>query len=765
MSSFLENPLVHAAACQDPELVSGPFINIAPERQEEVRELFERTKERQAQNINLATAFMQFAKRLTAEAKGICLEPFYAEIPELLRGYAELVYDYFDRPSVRIMESLLYQSSFYDVSLQSFGIRRLREDRQRPFIVNTPRLRDRHEIEWNLPFESGQVDELFKLDTEPQSLSHIVDTLGATTTDFKILEPFLSEELNPKLSVWRDKKIRIRNFGHASVFVEWNGVSILTDACIPVTPIQGGLPRLSFCDLPERIDFVVITHNHHDHYDFESLLRIRHRVQCLVVPRSYGILYGDLSLKLLSQKLGFRHVIELDTLETVEFPGGEIVGVPFFGEHADLSLGKMAYVVRCDKEKILFAADSDCLDPRVYEQVRKSIGPVQTVFLSTEGRGAPLSWVTGPLLPQPPRPEIDRQRRYHACDARRALMLLEALGSKRVYVYAMGLEPWAEHLLGSLTTEDSDRWKESDDLLSFSRGRGFVSAERLFGKTTIYLNGSTSISSVPNGERTDDESRRAYWERRFTGAKHLDVENGATTSLSEGAHVIVKHLQLPSRSVASSKLVFDDGANILAVSLIAAFLCGLSRLAGHEDFTVVASFDRARICEKHDSKRSGTIKVTLRLDISGNPTFKQLLKRIQDVILGAIAHELDASRMLSLIREVSRVTDLHHVTIGFVLDPLLESQLDESVIGPKNEFEARHIELRVTRGEDEFIGASLRYSSLGVDQSVSEQVAKSVSTFLSIGFEAPDQHLNDLIRTLQDEQITELGDNEAQFRF
>src|SRR6185295_7367299 len=98
-------------------------------------------------------------------------------------------------------------------------------------------------------------------------------------------------------------KPRIRYIGHACVLIEWKGVTILTDPFIPVMPVEGGISRLTFQDLPRKIDYVLVTHNHQDHFSLESLLRLRHRIGRLVVPRTFGISYGDVSLKLLLQKL------------------------------------------------------------------------------------------------------------------------------------------------------------------------------------------------------------------------------------------------------------------------------------------------------------------------------------------------------------------------------------------------------------------------------------------------------------------------------
>src|SRR5262249_17338629 len=150
--------------------------------------------------------------------------------------------------------------------------------------------------------------------------------------------------------------------GHACVLVEWNGVSILTDPWIGVTPLHGGLERLTYRDLPAKIDFALITHAHHDHFVPETLLRFRHRIERLVVPKTHSPFYTDPSLNLLARQIGFKNVVELDSMETLELPDGEIVAAPFLGEHADLAHGKSAYVIRAGKERILFAADSNCLD-------------------------------------------------------------------------------------------------------------------------------------------------------------------------------------------------------------------------------------------------------------------------------------------------------------------------------------------------------------------------------------------------------------------
>ena len=157
------------------------------------------------------------------------------------------------------------------------------------------------------------------------------------------------------------------------------------------------------------------------------------------------------------------------------------------GEHADLSHGKTAYVVRTGSTQTLFAADSDCLDVRMYQHIHRVLGPIQTVFLGMECVGAPLTWSCGAFLPRQPEHSINQSRRYKGCDSTRGLSILEAVGAQRIYIYAMGLEPWLEHLLGLAYTAEATQIKEARKLLSAARERGFSEAKLLTNKAEIHL--------------------------------------------------------------------------------------------------------------------------------------------------------------------------------------------------------------------------------------------------------------------------------------
>jgi hypothetical protein len=219
----------------------------------------------------------------------------------------------------------------------------------------------------------------------------------------------------------------------------------------------------------------------------ESLLRLRHKIECLVVPRTFGMFYADTSLRLMSKKMGFKNIMEMEALDTIELPDGMITAVPFLGEHADLAHGKVGYAVRAGKEQVLFAADSNCLDRHVYENVRRVVGPIQTVFLGMECVGAPLSWMYGTFLPTKLQRNYDQSRRTKGCDSDAAMNLLDAVGGKRVYIYAMGREPWLQYSLGLGMSEDSVQVRESNDVITKAREKGFLDAQRPYIKYEMYL--------------------------------------------------------------------------------------------------------------------------------------------------------------------------------------------------------------------------------------------------------------------------------------
>lgn len=483
MDSYIAAPEVHATAVRNPRLLGGPFIDYGGQRVDEIRALRDATKQR-AHYFTLSKALVDLDAMLLKEARGFGLHGLYPKVPEALQGLVELVYDLNNHPSFRLIEGLLYRSEYYDPSLQSVMLS-ITDGDDRPFILSTPRLDTADSYHWQVPFKSAEIDTLFGLKSTPQPFEALRDLLHYEEADAALVRSLVTTEAPPRYEPYRGATARWRYFGHACVLVETATTSILFDPVLSYT-YESEVSRYTYQDLPEQIDYVLITHNHQDHVLFETLLQLRHRVRNIVVPRGGGTLQ-DPSLRQLLEQIGFRHVIELSPMEELSFENGSIVAVPFFGEHCDLAIDtKSAYLVRVGDHSLMFAADSCNIEPALYRHLRKELGSVSALFLGMECVGAPLTWLYGPLLSSPVPKDLSDSRRLNGSNYEQGIDIVRALGCREVYVYAMGQEPWLNYVMSLKYTEASRPIVESNRLIEECHRQG-LRAERLFGEREMFL--------------------------------------------------------------------------------------------------------------------------------------------------------------------------------------------------------------------------------------------------------------------------------------
>jgi L-ascorbate metabolism protein UlaG (beta-lactamase superfamily) len=485
LQSFVAAPQIHVAALKNPAMRGGPFINYGADRSPDIKALIEQTNKDQAPLLELASAIRRINATLASDASGFSLEPLYDKVPEPLKGYVELIYDLNNQPSIRFIEGLLYQSSYYTEAPQSIALSLVERD-ERPFALSTPHLGGSGKLYLHLPFRSVVLDELFKMKTEPQSFNYIKELLKVPEADEELFSSFFTTEAPPRPSSYDGDSVRVRYFGHACILIETRETSILFDPLISYK-YDNGVDRYTYADLPEVIDYVVITHSHQDHCMFETLLQLRHKIKNILVPKNNGGGLADPSLKLILQKVGFKNVREIDEMEAVEVDGGEIIGLPFMGEHADLNIRtKLAYLVNLKGRKIVCAADSNNIEPNLYRHVHASIGDVDVLFLGMECEGGPLTWLYGPLLTNPLARKMDQSRRLDGSDHAKGMDIVNRLQAKQVYIYAMGQEPWLTFLTSIQYTEQSRPIVESDKVVAECSRRG-ITSERLFGHKEIFL--------------------------------------------------------------------------------------------------------------------------------------------------------------------------------------------------------------------------------------------------------------------------------------
>jgi L-ascorbate metabolism protein UlaG (beta-lactamase superfamily) len=486
MQSFVSAPQVHVSSLKNPAMIGGPFINYDASRVGEIRSLLGRTTDENADLIRLAEEIKKLDEMLQSEATGYSLEPLYQRVPGGLKGYVELTYDLNNHPSTRFIEGLLYNSPYYKKSNQSVALSLIDRD-YRPFVFSTPRLEGDGRLHVPLPFNHEGFDELFKMKHTPSSYDRIKSILEIRNGDDELFSSFFTEQTPQKCSDPLGEGARVRYFGHACLLLESNRTSILCDPLVSYK-YDNGIYRYTYADLPDKIDYVVITHNHQDHCMFETLLQLRHKIRNILVPKNNGGSLADPSLKLMLQKTGFKNVTEIDEMESIKFEGGAITGIPFLGEHGDLNIRtKMGYLINLKGTRAFIAADSNNIEPNLYKHVHEISGDVDLMFVGMECDGAPLSWICGPLLTKPLSRKMDQSRRLDGSNFEKARRIVAQLNPRQVYVYAMGQEPWLTYLTSIQYTEESKPITESNRLIEDCRQRG-ITSERLFGYKEIRHN-------------------------------------------------------------------------------------------------------------------------------------------------------------------------------------------------------------------------------------------------------------------------------------
>ena len=167
----------------------------------------------------------------------------------------------------------------------------------------------------------------------------------------------------------------------------------------------------------------------------------------------------------------------------------------------------------------------------------------------------------------------------------------------------------------------------------------------------------------------------AYWKRQLAGLGTLELPtdhprpaihtpSGASISVTARAGLLVDLKKLGQRHDVT-----------LNMTLLAAFQALLHRYSGQDDVAVgspIAGRDRA---ETADLIGIFINTLVLRTDCSGNPTFRELLRRVRDVALAAYAHQDAPFEMV--VEELRPVRDLSHTPLFQVAFSLLSGVAED----------------------------------------------------------------------------------------
>lgn len=137
----------------------------------------------------------------------------------------------------------------------------------------------------NVLFRRKGLDELFSMKSVPQPYERVRELLGVGAADEPLFSTLFTEEAPVPAPRFEGDGLRVRYLGHACVLLEARGVSILCDPMVSYK-YDGGMSRYTFADLPETIDYIVLTPNHQDHVMFETLLQLRHKTSSVCLNQT-----------------------------------------------------------------------------------------------------------------------------------------------------------------------------------------------------------------------------------------------------------------------------------------------------------------------------------------------------------------------------------------------------------------------------------------------------------------------------------------------
>lgn len=487
MQSFVNNHELHISAVKETAITGGEFLNCTAEQVDVIRRLIEDIDNHCRDMVQLSDAVTRLDELLAQHTTGQSLEHLYARVPGELRGFVELVMDLQHRPTFRLIEPLLYRSKYYNPALQRLSFGSLARVDERPFVLSTPRLPDEDHLQVDLNFSSPLTDEIFSARETPLEEGRIAEIFESVETKGGLPYRELFTEHRLKYQHRQlNGGVRLEYTGHAGFLIETDGCAILIDPVLPSRGRDNADDVFGFSQLPPRIDFICLTHTHQDHVNLETLLQLRYKADLIVVPKNNGGTLADPSIRLLLKQVGFA-VIEVDDLEEIPLPNGSITSIPFFGEHGDLNIrSKTAWLIEIEGRKCFFGADSANPDTALYENLRGVLADLDVFAIGMECVGAPYTWLYGALHTKMVPKVIRDSRRLNGSDSRQALAIIEMLRPRRVFIYALGREPWYKYFMGLVYDETSTQIRECNKLTEACRGLG-VSVEAMYGRRTLDL--------------------------------------------------------------------------------------------------------------------------------------------------------------------------------------------------------------------------------------------------------------------------------------
>jgi amino acid adenylation domain-containing protein/non-ribosomal peptide synthase protein (TIGR01720 family) len=254
------------------------------------------------------------------------------------------------------------------------------------------------------------------------------------------------------------------------------------------------------------------------------------------------------------------------------------------------------------------------------------------------------------------------------------------------------------------------------------------------------------------------EKQVQYWRTQLADAPQLELPadrvRPAMPSYRGGYERFVLSEEV---SAALKSLSRHEGVTMFML-LLTAFQVLLMRYSGSEDIVVGTDVAGRRHREVEGLIGFFVNQLVLRTDLSGNPTFRQLLQRVREVCLGAYSHQdLPFDKLVEELQPERSLSRNPLFQVMFILQNAPRAAATSEAL-PLTAFDvesgASVFDLSLTMvHRQNAIGGSLRFNKDLFDATTASRIIKHFQTLLADVVVRPDAHIKDLEMFDEDEKV------------
>jgi amino acid adenylation domain-containing protein/FkbM family methyltransferase len=207
-----------------------------------------------------------------------------------------------------------------------------------------------------------------------------------------------------------------------------------------------------------------------------------------------------------------------------------------------------------------------------------------------------------------------------------------------------------------------------------------------------------------------------YWHQQLAGLKPLELPTDHPRPPAQSFRGARRFFSFPAEISNELRALSQREGVTLYMTLLAAWQTLLHRYTGQNEIVVGTDIANRNRRELESLIGFFTNQLVLRADFSGNPTFKELLRRVREVTLGAYAHQDLPFEKLVEVLQLERTLDrnpLFQVMFVFQNTPMRDLELPGLSLRPLEVDEGTTaFDLTLTMEETaEGIKGSMRYST------------------------------------------------------